>query len=109
MAAYKDAICIAAEHRRVLINPRDGTPNLVGHWHEIAARILHVDEVHNDRVRACTDKYFGWKPIADRPSKPRATMDENVDGCVWTVRRIDVHTLDSRGAIFVPARLPQPL
>src|SRR5262245_11037703 len=109
MAGHKYAVCIATEHSGVLIHPCNGTPNLIGHWHKTASRVLHVNEIDNYRVRSCTDKYFGWKSIVDRPAKPGANMDENVDRCVWTVRRINVESLDRRRSILVAARLPQPL
>src|SRR5437762_3106556 len=109
MAGHKNTIWIPIERSRVLVYPGDGTSNLVGHRHQAASSILHVNKVDYHGMRTCTDKYFGGKCIADGPSKPGPTMDKNVDRCVWMVRHVNVETLDRRRSIFVTAWLPKPL
>src|SRR5579885_622933 len=84
MTADVEALAIAAELLRILIDPGDGAPHLLGHDAEIAAGLLHRHEVERDVMRAGVHEHFGRKSVSRRrTAQPRPAMNEDID---WRIR-----------------------
>jgi hypothetical protein len=86
---------LAAEALGVAVNPCDRAAHLLGHRHEVAARLQDVDEVRHHVVRAGVhEKLRRVAGIPREPAAPGAAVDEDVDRGVRTLGYIDVQRLD---------------
>ena len=54
-----DAARVAAEARGILVHPGDRAAHLLGHRHQAAAGVDHVDEVGHDEMRAGMHEQLG--------------------------------------------------
>ena len=73
---------VAAEAFRVAPGPGDGARHLLGHRREIAAGLLDIDEIDDDRMRAgAHDRLGDQRRFGGAAAQPGAAMDEHVDRC----------------------------
>ena len=100
---------IAAEARRVAVDPGDGAAHLVGHRGEVALGLDHVVEVDRDVVRARMHESLGLiGGVPGEPAAPRAAMDEHMHRRILFARRIEVEPLDRRRPIGEALRRAEP-
>ena len=75
-----EPIGIAAERLGVAIDPADRAPHLLDHRKQAAARVVDVDEVEHDVMRAGVHERLGQeRVVGGAVGAPGAAMDEDVD------------------------------
>jgi hypothetical protein len=105
MAADIEAVGVAAEARRVAVDPGDRTADLIGHRKQAAIGILDPDKIGHDVMRAGADEHLGRRRIGlGQTRPPRAAMDEDKDRGGVAVGTEDVQLLDRARAIGQPQR-----
>jgi hypothetical protein len=98
MAANIEPVRIAAEFRRVFIDPRNPSAHLIRHHTKIAVRCLDGDEVKRHVVCAGIHEQLGWKGIIFRlAAEPSAAMNEDEDRSIRPLGAIDVELFYSLG------------
>src|SRR5437879_10506616 len=86
-----DAVRIAAEALGLAIHPRDDAADLLGQWHQVAARVLHPDVVRNHEMRTDLDEKLGRERVVlGETGRPSVAMDEDVDWRVCDVGSVAV-------------------
>ena len=87
-------VAVAAEFLGVAPGPGQRAAHLFVHRHQVAVRLLDIDEVEDHGVRAGAHQRLGQRVII-RPlvAPPRAAVDENVDRCVWFVGAENIQPL----------------
>ena len=86
MPGYEDAVRIAAELFRILVNPGDGALQLIGDRIKAVANVLYPAEVRHDVMDTRFDKQVGEERVCRSGSLlPGATVDEDVNGRVGSV------------------------
>src|SRR5262245_52409818 len=95
-----EPIGIAAEARRVLVNPSDGALYLVGHDHQVSIDFRRVVEIERNEMRAGIDESLGHVGCAlCVAATPSAAVDKDVDRCIGLLGYIDVELLDLGRAV----------
>src|ERR1700761_4063179 len=80
MRRDEETLTVAAETLGVAPGPGDGAAHLLIHRKQIAAGLLHIDEIENDRMRAGTHQRFGLQVIIGPfVAPPSPAVNENVD------------------------------
>src|SRR5665647_1906499 len=100
-----NAIGIAAEARRIAVNPDNGTSYLLDHREEAAACIVDVDKIKNDMMCPGLNKKLGLQGIVGRAiAAPSAAMNEYVNRRICLCRAKYVELFDLARAIGEPQR-----
>ena len=104
-----EPIGIAAEARRVLVDPRDGAPHLLGHDHQIAIDVGYIIEIERNEMRTRIDKSLGHVGRAlCIAAAPSTTVDKKIYGGVGLFGDRHVELLDVDRAVGDATRLAEP-
>src|SRR5262249_57480640 len=80
MAGHVDTVRIAAEALGILIDPRYRSAYLLGHRHEVAVGLYHVDEIGHHVMRpGVHEQLGGGGGVLGQAAAPRAPVNEDVD------------------------------
>jgi hypothetical protein len=94
-ARYIEALAVATEALGIPVDPRDRATDLLGHRHQIAVRLQHIDEVEHGEMGAGIDKQLGRKSvILGHSAAPGAAVNEHIDRCVRSVGCPQIEGLD---------------
>src|SRR5512133_3274987 len=100
MAHEIHAVAVAAEARRVLIDPRNRLANLACERSQAVVRVLDEREVGHDVMETGVHEQLGRERVAlRRASAPRAAMNEYDDGRLVARGAVDIELFDGRGAV----------
>src|SRR3981189_1792922 len=106
LTADIDPIAVGTKARGVLVDPGDGAANLVGHWAQAAADILHPGEIGGDVMRPGTHEHFGRGVVVRRlAADPGAAMNEHEYRRPLAPGTEDVELLNFGGAVGDAGRL----
>src|SRR6516225_9035266 len=95
MAADENTLRIAAEARRVLVDPSDAPPHLCRDHAEIPAGLFDGNKIQRYIVRPGIDEHLGRVAVLlCQTYLPVATVDEDEDRRVWVVGPVNVELFD---------------
>src|SRR5690348_801540 len=101
-----DLVRVAAEARRVLVDPDDGAPDLIGHDADVATGRFDRDKIGRNIMRARPRDVLRREMVfLGAAVLPGAAMGENENRRVWAVDAEDVELLDVGGTIRVALRI----
>ena len=90
-------------------DPGDAAPHLVVHREQVAARLVDIDEVEDDAVRAGAHQRLGQQRVVGRlVAPPGAAVDENVDRRVLDAAVENVERLDLGRPVGDALRIAEP-
>src|SRR5262249_42067777 len=95
MASYVNSVGIAAEARRVFVDPRNAATYLRRHHGKIATCLLYRNKGEGDVVCPGIDKHLSWVAVLlGRAYQPVPAMDEDEDRRIGGAAAIKIELFD---------------